>query len=87
MATDYRIEFTPSARRQLKKLPLDVIKKIARAIDGLQTNPYPDGVRKLVNENNLYRMRVGDYRIVYQVKSNTLIIVIVRVRHRKYAFR
>lgn len=79
----YSVEFAPAARRQLKKLPREILKRVARAIDNLQTNPYPDGVKKLVNEDNLYRIRTGDYRIVYQVRSKELIIVIVRVRHRR----
>jgi mRNA interferase RelE/StbE len=83
MPATYRVEFAPAARRQLKKLPREILKRVARSIDNLQTNPYPDGVKKLVNEDNLYRIRAGDYSIVYPVRSEELIIVIVRERHRR----
>jgi mRNA interferase RelE/StbE len=83
MPATYRVEFAPAARRQLKKLPREILKRVARAIDNLQTNPYRDGVKKLVNEDNLYRIRAGDYSIVYPVRSEELIIVIVRERHRR----
>jgi len=83
MAARYRIELAPAARRQFKKLPKDIKKKIAKAIDKLETNPYPNGVKKLSNEDNLYRIRVGDYRIVYHISNDELLILIVRVRHRK----
>jgi len=83
MTAKYRIELAPAARRQFKKLPKDIKKKIAKAIDKLETDPYPDGVKKLTNEDDLYRVRVGDYRIVYHISNKELLILIVRVRHRK----
>ena len=83
MPGNYRVEFTPAALRQVKKLPGNILKKVAHAIDNLKSNPWPDGAKKLVAGDNLYRVRVGDYRIVYQIRNKELIILIVRVRHRK----
>jgi len=86
MPGTYRVEFTPAALRQLKKLPRNILKKVAHAIDNLESNPRPDGTKKLVAGDNLYRIRVGDYRIVYQINNKELIILFVRVRYRKDAY-
>ncbi len=76
----YQIKWTNSAKKELKKLDKKVIPRLIDAIDELAKNPYPQGVKKIVNSENNYRIRVGDYRIIYQVISNTLIIYIVKVR-------
>lgn len=79
----YNIEFTPVAAKQLKKLSHEMQVRIAKAIDKLSKNPFPSGFKKLTGQKDLYRIRVGDYRIVYQFNAGKLIILIVRVGHRK----
>ena len=69
----YTIIFKPSARRDLAKIPKRVAERIARAIDALADQPRPSGCKKLANEAGLWRIRVGDYRIVYKVEDARLV--------------
>jgi mRNA interferase RelE/StbE len=82
----YRIEFAPLARRQIKQLPREVQKRIIERIEELASNPRPAGVKKLVSGENLYRVRVGEYRAVYQIRDRELIVVIVKVGHRREVY-
>ena len=79
----YNIEWKHSAARERRKLPREAVLRILQAVEQLATEPYPHGVRKLVGAQHTYRIRVGDYRVVYNVVSSTLIIQIVRVGHRR----
>jgi mRNA interferase RelE/StbE len=82
----YNIEWKHSAARELRKLPREAISRILQAVEQLATEPYPHGVRKLIGSERTYRIRVGDYRVVYNVVSSTLIIQIVRVGHRREVY-
>jgi len=86
MAT-YRIEWKPSALRELKRLDRQIIPRVINAIEALATNPFPSGARKLHGGEVTYRLRVGSYRVVYEVYSDHLLIEIARVRHRRDAYR
>jgi mRNA interferase RelE/StbE len=79
----YSIEWKRSAAQELKKLPREVVGRILRTVEQLATEPYPSGVRKLVGAEHTYRIRVGDYRIIYSVVASALIIEIIRVGHRR----
>jgi mRNA interferase RelE/StbE len=81
----YQIEVTRAAQRDLKSLPKSVFKRADAKIQSLSKDPHPRGSKKL--EDNLFRIRVGDYRILYQVISDRIVIVIVRVRHRREVYR
>jgi mRNA interferase RelE/StbE len=83
----YRIEFTPRAVRDLKSLDRQIRARIANRIDALAENPRPQGVKKIEGEEELYRLRVGDYRILYQVKAKVLLVLIVGVGHRREVYR
>ena len=83
----YRIEVTPAAQRDLKALPRDVLKRVDAKILALADNPRPFGSRLLRGQERLFRVRVGDYRIVYQIEDDRLVILVVRVRHRGKAYR
>ena len=83
----YRIELSPAAERDLDALPDDVYRRIRPRIDALASNPRPQGVKKLRGTENLYRIRIGDYRVVYQVGDKVLRVLIVRVKHRRDAYR
>jgi mRNA interferase RelE/StbE len=82
----YNIEWKHSAARELRKLPREAVLRILQAVEPLATEPYPHGVRKLVGSEHTYRIRVGDYRVVYNVVSSALIIQIVRVGHRREVY-
>ena len=79
----YQIEWKRSAQKELRKLPATTIRKILDAVEHLAEQPFPPGVKKLVGTEQTYRVRVGDYRIVYDVLSSMLVIEIIRVGHRK----
>ena len=83
----YRIEWKSSALRELKRLDRQVIPRIVAAVETLVSDPFPRGSKKLYSGERTYRMRVGDYRVVYEVFADHLVIEIVRVRHRKDAYR
>ena len=78
----YRIEFTPAAARQLRKLTPEVRKRVSARIDALASDPRPAGTEKLGAEDGLYRVRAGDYRIVYTVADDVVLVVIVKIGHR-----
>ena len=83
----YKIEWKHSAIKELEKLPRPMISKIVSAVDNLSSNPYPQGVRKLVGTEDTYRIRIEDYRVLYNLVEKKLVIEIVRVRHRKDVYR
>lgn len=83
----YAIDFRPSALRRFKKLPADIRRRLSLALDALTREPFPPGVKKLMNEENVYRVRVGDYRILYSVDGQELLILVLRVGHRKEVYR
>jgi mRNA interferase RelE/StbE len=80
----YRITFAPSASREFKKLTRDLQQRLRPAIDGLAENPRPHGVEKLTGQEDLYRIREGDYRIVYEIRDAKLIVVAVADRKEIY---
>ncbi|NJM72731.1 MAG: type II toxin-antitoxin system RelE/ParE family toxin [Scytonema sp. RU_4_4] len=83
----YEVEITPTAKRQIKKLPLDVLQKVVAKLEELAIEPCPDGVTKLEGSENLYRVRLGKYRIIYEIQDGLLLVTIVKVKHRKDVYR
>jgi mRNA interferase RelE/StbE len=83
----YTIEFRPSARRDLKSLSGETLLRVARKIDSLADNPRPPGAEELSGRENAYRVRVGHYRILYEMRDEVPLIAVVRVRHRREAYR
>ncbi len=83
----YRIEFAPRAERQFDDLPREVQERLTPRIEALAENPRPQGVKKLAGEPGLYRLRVGDYRIVYQIRDQELFILVVKIGHRREVYR
>ncbi len=83
----YQIEFTKGAVKQLKKLPTEIRERIDLKIQELAVNPRPDGVKKLQSELSLYRIRVGDYRVIYQIQDDILLVTIVKAKHRREIYR
>ena len=80
----YRIELAPSARRDFKKFaPGTILKRLRDAIDNLASDPRPEGVKKLIDADDLWRIRVGDYRIVYSINDGELLVLVVQLGHRR----
>jgi mRNA interferase RelE/StbE len=83
----YRIEWKQSAEKELRQLSKDVLARVLEAVAGLADNPTPPGSRKLSGAEKLYRVRVGEYRVVYFIHASVLVIEIVRIRHRRDVYR
>jgi mRNA interferase RelE/StbE len=84
---EYAITFARSARRELEVLNASIVRRVISRINGLSQDPRPSGSRKLQGEANLWRIRIGDYRVVYTVDDRQRTVDIVRIRHRREAYR
>ena len=82
----YSIEFTNDARRALKRLDKPVQRRVIEAIQALADTPRPSGVKALTSSSYL-RIRVGDWRIVYEVHDGRLVIVVITIGHRGSVYR
>jgi mRNA interferase RelE/StbE len=83
----FRIEWKKSTRKDLRKLPPSIEGRIVEAVGDLAENPFPHGVEKLRGSQHAYRIRLGDYRIVYEVVVELKLVEIQRVRHRKDVYK
>lgn len=83
----YRVELTKSARRDLDSLPLEIFRRVDPRIRALASDPRPHGVQKMEGGVGLYRIRVGDYRIVYQIHDKILVVLIVKIGDRREVYR
>jgi len=83
----FSFSFKPSVQKDLRKLPKQIITKIFKEIEVLKSNPFPPGAGKLSGAEHLYRIRVGDYRIVYEVQVAAKHLLIHYIRHRKDVYR
>ena len=84
---DYSVTFARSARKELEKLPSIVVPRVIAHIEGLIRVPRPPGAIKLQGNKSLWRIRVGDYRVIYGIDDSARIIDISAVRHRRDAYR
>ena len=82
----YNIEIKKSATKELSKLPKNDLKRIIENIQELSINPRPDGCKKLSGDEK-YRIRVGNYRILYSIEDDILIVYVVKVGHRKDVYK
>jgi mRNA interferase RelE/StbE len=83
---EYSIAFARSARRELEVLDSSVIPRILSKIESLSLYPRPHGSRKLTGEKHLWRIRIGDYRVIYSILDKERRIDITAVRHRLEAY-
>lgn len=83
----YKIEWKRSASKELKQLPKEIIGRIMREVEQLASNPFPPGIRKLKGSKHTYRIRIGSYRVVYNVLAGRLVVEIIRVGHRKIVYK
>lgn len=82
----YRVEFTTAAARQVKKLPKSARDRILDAIEDLGEDPRPHGVKKLSGEQTAWRIRIGEYRVIYDVFDSELVVSVVRAGHRREVY-
>lgn len=83
----YRVEVTTAAARQITTIPRLVRDRMLDAIEDLADDPRPHGSKKLVGEKTAWRIRLGDYRIIYDVVDDTPTVTVVRAAHRRDAYR
>lgn len=83
----YTVEFSANADREFRKFSRDLQLRLRPRIDALETDPRPPGAKKLAGRENLWRIRVGDYRVVYEIYDRILVVLIVRIAHRREAYR
>lgn len=83
----YKIQFTRAAERGLASLPKADLRRVDAAILGLADHPRPPGSKKLQGAGDLYRIRIGDYRVVYTVEAHRLVVLVVNVGNRRDIYR
>lgn len=83
----YQVALSPAAERQLAKLPREDQTRLVSAMESLEEEPRPAGSRKLKGQENTFRLRVGKYRIIYDVYHRALWVLVLRIGHRKEVYR
>ena len=79
----YRVEVAAAAARQLRQLDRSAQRRVQAAIELLADEPRPSGAKKLVGGNGEWRVRTGDYRIVYEIHDNVLVVLVIAVGHQR----
>lgn len=75
------------AEKVLKRLEGDLLERMRRVIRNLSSEPFPEGVKKLAGQENLYRVRVGDWRIIYAVEKDRLIVLVLEIAPRSGSYK
>ncbi len=83
----YEVKFSKGAKKQFRKLPLDVQERIQTKINDLAIEPRLNGVKKLQGDDNSYRVRVGDFRVIYELDDDVLIVTVIKVGHRNEIYK
>jgi mRNA interferase RelE/StbE len=83
----YSASLAPAAVRQFRKLPILIQQRLKPHIDSLATDPRPPGTEKMEGEAHLYRVKVGDYRIVYYIWDGEREVLVVKIAHRREVYR
>jgi mRNA interferase RelE/StbE len=83
----YEIIIRPTAEKGLDKISRPIRQRVLDAMEKLRGNPRPAGVVKLAGYENLWRLRIGDYRVIYEIHDDRLVILVLRVAHRKDVYR
>ncbi|MEH1936920.1 MAG: type II toxin-antitoxin system RelE/ParE family toxin [Nostoc sp.] len=83
----YEVKFTKGAKKMFRKLSQELQDRIQTKIDDLAIEPRPNGVKKLKGEENSYRIRVGDYRVIYDIFDDVLLVSVVEVGHRSEVYK
>jgi len=83
----FSIQFKPAALRQLERLPREIQQRVAVKIEMLRENATPAGCKRLAGLADTRRIRIGDYRVVYQVKREILLVLVLKIGHRRDVYR
>lgn len=79
----YTIEFLKTAEEELAELPREAQRQIVKKVEGLRSDPRPAGVKQLKSPEKFLRLRVGDHRVIYLIEGKRLVVLVVRIGHRK----
>lgn len=85
--SDYRVELVPRARRQLRALDPQAQRQLGPALQSLADDPRPAGVKALQGRRGYLRIRIGEYRVIYQVQDDVLLVLVVQLGHRREVYR
>ncbi|HEY3415886.1 MAG TPA: type II toxin-antitoxin system RelE/ParE family toxin [Armatimonadota bacterium] len=83
----YRIDLTAKARRQLKSFSPDTRDRLLHALHALAGDPRPAGCKALAGAHGVYRIRVSDYRIIYEIHDDILVVIVVTIGHRSSVYK
>lgn len=83
----YRVELTRSAEKDLRRIDRSQTSTLYTALEGLEQEPRPPGTKKLAGSERTYRIRVGSYRVVYEIEDDVLVVLVIRIAHRKDVYR
>jgi len=83
----YRVELKPAAARQLSAIEKPAQRKIAAKIESLAKDPFPHDAKNISGKEDFFRVRSGDYRIVYKVKKKILLVLVIKIGHRRDIYR
>ena len=83
----YTVRLIPAAKKALAKLPKAVQQRIVLALALLRETPRPPNSKKLSTQRDAYRIRIGDYRILYQIKDRELLVLVIKISHRRAVYR
>ncbi|MEO5328849.1 MAG: type II toxin-antitoxin system RelE/ParE family toxin [Magnetococcus sp. THC-1_WYH] len=83
----YRVSIPGRVQKQIDKLPRNIWLRVRPVIDQLENNPRPHGAKKLSGLPDIWRIRVGDYRLLYTIEDDRLIVLVIRIGHRREIYR
>jgi mRNA interferase RelE/StbE len=85
----FEVRLIATARRSLDRLPADARRRVVRALRGLEIDPRPSGATRLVGQDHepIWRIRVGDYRVLYELRDEALVVLVIRIGHRREVYR
>ena len=83
----FRVRISRVAERQLKKLPPEGRGRVVRAVRALADDPLPRGSRRLTGYDDVFRIRIGPYRVLYSVTASTLTVLVLKIGHRRDVYR
>lgn len=83
----YRVQVQKAPEKTLRRLPRNVLQRVSAALDGLAKEPRPLGCKKLAGMHDHYRIRVGDWRIIYTIEDDILLVVVIEIAPRGGAYR
>jgi mRNA interferase RelE/StbE len=83
----FKVQLKPAVQKDFRKIPQKILSRILKVIEGLEQDPFPSQAAKLTDTDRFYRLRVGDYRVIYEVEAEARTIIVHYVRHRSEVYR